>query len=101
MALLDTNDPRPIHFVGVAGAGMSALAELFLRRGVPITGCDANPSGAEDLVRLGVTVPSLDAALPRLRALGSRIDREPTADSRTCVVRDPDDNPVELSQVND
>ena len=27
--------PRvPIHFVGIAGAGMSALAELFLRRGV-------------------------------------------------------------------
>jgi UDP-N-acetylmuramate--alanine ligase len=56
MALLDTTDPRPVHFVGIAGAGMSALAELFLRRGVPITGCDANPSGAADLERLGVTV---------------------------------------------
>jgi UDP-N-acetylmuramate--alanine ligase len=56
MALLDTSDPRPVHFVGIAGAGMSALAELFLRRGVPITGCDANPSGAADLERLGVTV---------------------------------------------
>ena len=60
MALLDTSDPRPVHFVGIAGAGMSALAELFLRRGVPITGCDANPSGAADLERLGVTVTAHD-----------------------------------------
>jgi UDP-N-acetylmuramate--alanine ligase len=60
MALLDTSDPRPVHFVGIAGAGMSALAELFLRRGVPITGCDANPSGAADLERLGVSVQPHD-----------------------------------------
>ena len=32
--LLDPADPRPIHFVGIAGAGMSALAELFVLRGV-------------------------------------------------------------------
>jgi len=62
MALLDTSDPRPVHFVGVAGAGMSALAELFLRRGVPITGCDANPAGAADLARLGVVVTPHDPA---------------------------------------
>ena len=60
MALIDPDDKRPIHFVGIAGAGMSALAELFLRRGVPITGCDANPSGAEDLRRLGVDVTTHD-----------------------------------------
>jgi UDP-N-acetylmuramate--alanine ligase len=60
MALLDSTDPRPIHFVGIAGAGMSSLAELFLRRGVPITGCDANPAGAEDLRRLGVVVTAHD-----------------------------------------
>jgi UDP-N-acetylmuramate--alanine ligase len=56
MPLLDSSDARPIHFVGIAGAGMSALAELFLRRGVAITGCDANPDGATDLQRLGVVV---------------------------------------------
>jgi UDP-N-acetylmuramate--alanine ligase len=60
MPLLDQSDSRPIHFVGIAGAGMSALAELFLRRGVPITGCDANPAGAEDLARLGVVVERHD-----------------------------------------
>ncbi len=60
MALLDSTDPRPIHFVGIAGAGMSSLAELFLRRGVPITGCDANPAAAGDLQRLGVVVTGHD-----------------------------------------
>lgn len=49
-------DHRPIHFVGIAGAGMSALAELFIRRGHAVTGCDANPAGAGDLSRLGVQV---------------------------------------------
>ena len=60
MPLLDATDPRPVHFVGIAGAGMSALAQLFLGRGVPVTGCDANPSSAEDLARLGVTVTPHD-----------------------------------------
>ena len=62
MALLDSNDKRPVHFVGIAGAGMSALAELFLRRGVTVTGCDANPTGAADLERLGVKVTTHDPA---------------------------------------
>ena len=35
---------------------MSALAELFVRRGVRVTGCDANPVGIDDLRRLGVDV---------------------------------------------
>lgn len=56
MALLDSADTRPVHFVGIAGAGMSALAELFVRRGVRVTGCDANPSAADDLRRLGIVV---------------------------------------------
>jgi UDP-N-acetylmuramate--alanine ligase len=70
MSLLESSDPRPVHFVGVAGAGMSALAELFLRRGVPITGCDANPAGADDLRRLGVSVESHNPAhVDQARAL--------------------------------
>ena len=39
---------------------MSALAELFIRRGVKVTGCDAHPEGAGDLVRLGVHVTPHD-----------------------------------------
>jgi len=60
MPLLDSTDARPIHFVGIAGAGMSSLAELFLRRGVAITGCDAHPETASDLRRLGVDVVGHD-----------------------------------------
>ena len=56
MPLLPSADPRPVHFVGIAGAGMSALAELFARRGAAVTGCDANPAHVDDLVRLGVRV---------------------------------------------
>lgn len=56
MPLLTPSDSRPVHFVGIAGAGMSALAELFLRRGVRVTGCDAHPETAADLVRLGIRI---------------------------------------------
>jgi len=56
MPLLDRADNRPIHFIGIAGAGMSALAELFVRRGARVTGCDANPAAVDDLRRLGITV---------------------------------------------
>jgi UDP-N-acetylmuramate--alanine ligase len=52
--LLRADDPRPIHFMGAAGAGMSALAELLARRGVKITGCDASPGGAAEMLRIGV-----------------------------------------------
>src|SRR5437867_8084670 len=56
MALLDSADPRPVHFVGIAGAGMSALAELFVRRGVKVNGCDLNPVGVDDLEKLGIKI---------------------------------------------
>jgi UDP-N-acetylmuramate--alanine ligase len=54
MPLLDPADSRPIHFVGVAGAGMSGLAELLARRGARVTGCDPVLAGAADLRQLGV-----------------------------------------------
>lgn len=54
MTLLARDDSRPIHFVGVAGAGMSALAELLVRRGMRVSGCDAALGPAHDLRRAGV-----------------------------------------------
>src|SRR5207248_8983278 len=54
----DTVDPRPIHFVGIAGAGMRALAELLARRGVAVTGCDAHLGSVTDLEALGISVAS-------------------------------------------
>lgn len=56
MPLLDSADSAPVHFMGIAGAGMSALAELFVRRGATVTGCDANISTADDLRELGIKV---------------------------------------------
>ena len=56
MTSIDSSDQRPIHFVGIAGAGMRALAELIARRGVAVTGCDANPGPTEDLAALGISV---------------------------------------------
>lgn len=61
MPLLDPTDPRPIHFVGIAGAGMSGLAELLARRGATVQGTDANPDGAPDLVARGIAVHAHDA----------------------------------------
>ncbi|MDP9279146.1 MAG: Mur ligase domain-containing protein, partial [Gemmatimonadota bacterium] len=56
MLPIDNSDPRPVHFVGIAGAGMRALAELLARRGVVVTGCDANPGSTRDLEELGIHV---------------------------------------------
>ena len=56
MPLIDSSDFRPVHFVGIAGAGMSALAELFVRRGVRVSGCDAAGDPTGDLGRLGIAV---------------------------------------------
>ena len=50
-----SNKPGPVHFVGIAGAGMSALAELFVKRGYAVTGCDASLATAGDL-RVGHAV---------------------------------------------
>src|SRR6185369_2197972 len=57
------------------------------------------PASAEPSnVRLGVAVIDVAAAVESVRAIGGRVDREPTAQLSTAVVRDPDNNPVELSQ---
>src|SRR3977135_4601379 len=58
MTLFRTGDGKPIHFMGIAGAGMSALASIASHRGVSITGSDSDTSGtsAEDLTALGVPV---------------------------------------------
>src|SRR5438046_5236055 len=54
MNLFATVEPRHIHFMGIAGAGMSGLALLAKQQGVAITGCDSERSGAGDLAALGV-----------------------------------------------
>ena len=56
MSLFIPTDPRPIHFMGIAGAGMSALALIARRRGLAVTGCDNDLSGATDVVDRGIAV---------------------------------------------
>jgi UDP-N-acetylmuramate--alanine ligase len=47
----------PVHFVGIGGAGMSALAELVLRSGGRVTGCDVQRSATvEALAALGAQI---------------------------------------------
>ncbi len=56
MDLFDPADSRPVHFMGIGGAGMSALALVARRRGVAVSGCDPDLSGTGDVVQLGATV---------------------------------------------
>ncbi|MDR0787952.1 MAG: UDP-N-acetylmuramate--L-alanine ligase [Gemmatimonadota bacterium] len=44
--LLSLAREAPVHFMGVGGAGMEPLAELVLRSGGQVTGCDMKDSGA-------------------------------------------------------
>lgn len=39
---------RPVHFMGLGGAGMAPLADLVKRSGGQVTGCDANASATLD-----------------------------------------------------
>ena len=56
MDLFSPADRRPVHFVGIGGAGMSALALIARRRGVAVSGCDTDPAGAADLAAMNVTL---------------------------------------------
>ncbi len=40
-----------VHFMGVGGAGMCALAELFVKRGGSVSGCDLRPGSSTDGLR--------------------------------------------------
>ncbi len=51
------SNKKPIHIIGIGGVSMSALAELLLSFGVPITGSDRSHSKvAERLERLGAKI---------------------------------------------
>jgi len=88
MPLFAPDDPRPLHFMGVAGAGMSGLALLARKRGVAVTGCDRD---------LGV-VGGLEAA-DDVRRAGGQVaaghDPEHVVGARALVVSSavPKDHP--------
>jgi UDP-N-acetylmuramate--alanine ligase len=46
-----------VHFIGIGGAGMSAIARILLARGVPVSGSDGKDSAAlQELAALGARV---------------------------------------------
>src|ERR1700722_4130715 len=48
---------RRLHFIGVGGAGMSGIAELSLRLGFAVSGCDSRLGPTTDrLAALGVQI---------------------------------------------
>ncbi|MGK4217582.1 UDP-N-acetylmuramate--L-alanine ligase [Kocuria marina] len=54
---LDPHGLGRVHFIGMGGAGMSAVARLLLARGVAVSGSDAKDSaGLRQLEALGATV---------------------------------------------
>lgn len=54
---LDPHSLGRVHFIGMGGAGMSAVARLLLARGIPVSGSDAKDSpGLRELESLGATV---------------------------------------------
>ena len=64
---------RPLHFVGVGGIGMSALAAILVERGFTVSGSDPKPSPVlRRLAGLGVRVfeEQSSATIERLLAGG-------------------------------
>lgn len=46
-----------VHFIGVGGAGMSAIAKVLLERGISVSGSDLKPSRASNvLAAMGATI---------------------------------------------
>ena len=56
MNLFLQSDSGPLHFVGIGGAGMSALALVALRRGLKVTGSDSDISGTGEMTAAGAEV---------------------------------------------
>ncbi len=51
------DEKKPMHLIGIGGVSMSALAELLLSLGVPVTGSDrAHSAVSERLERLGAKI---------------------------------------------
>ena len=54
---MNFGDIKNIHFVGIGGIGMSGIAEVLAASGLSVSGCDAKPSPATDLLtRRGIPV---------------------------------------------
>lgn len=89
--ILGVHELGPVHFVGIGGAGLSAIARIMLARGVPVSGSDGRDS----------------PTLASLREAGARVfvghRAEQLAGARTVVVSTAiaADNPEVLAALSD
>ena len=57
MKLNDIKSLKSFHFIGIGGAGMSALAKILIESGLKVSGSDITESKAtEDLKKLGAKI---------------------------------------------
>lgn len=64
MFQIDFSNPVPVHFIGIGGISMSALAELLHRQGFPVSGSDIKATPlTEHLQSLGIAVSYTQQAL--------------------------------------
>ena len=55
--MIDLDQIKNIHFIGIGGAGMSALANVLIKRGFHVSGSDAKPGDmATKLAKEGALV---------------------------------------------
>ncbi len=55
--MIDLNDKKKIHFIGIGGIGMSAIAEILNNQGHEVTGSDMNKSHiVENLESKGIKI---------------------------------------------
>ena len=48
---MNFDELKNIHFVGIGGSGMSAMAEILAVEGVRVSGCDVKRSPTTDLLQ--------------------------------------------------
>ncbi len=57
MTKLDLNEIKSVHFIGIGGIGVSALARMMLERGKSVSGSDSSNSRiTEELEKLGAMI---------------------------------------------
>ena len=55
--MIDLNNHKKIHCIGIGGIGLSAIAEILLNKGFQVTGSDMKESDITDrLIRDGACI---------------------------------------------
>src|SRR3989338_8417010 len=60
---MDLTKINKVHFIGIGGIGVSAIAKLFIARGKTVTGSDVYPTAlTKELEKKGVKIAYVHAA---------------------------------------